>query len=158
MSIKHLSHCLASTKCKIIDSCSYFKTTIITFYWLCQLEFNTTALTGKKKLAVPNKDRYEHLSHGKQHRADLQDIHGSSVVAFRRPRMLSLFYHLHNGFHSQDHFTVQGGFWSVSQHIWVLGLKEKRKDQENGPLEAESAPYLPEVPFSPSASTSFTGS
>lgn len=67
MSIKHLAQCLASTKWKIIGSCSYFKTTIITFYWLHQLIFDIAALKGKK-IALPNKDRYELLSHVKKHK------------------------------------------------------------------------------------------
>lgn len=139
MSIKHLAQCLASTKWKIIGSCSYFKTTIITFYWLHQLIFDIAALKGKK-IALPNKDRYELLSHVKKHRTD-QDIHGDSVVSLRTPRMLSLFRYLDNCFHSQDHLMVQGDFWSLSQLIWVLCLKEKKKEQEKkGPLEAESAP------------------
>lgn len=139
MSIKHLVQCLASTKCKIIGSCSYFKTTIITFYWLHQLEFNTAALKEKKKIAVPNKDRYALLSHVKKQSRSPGHIwwlHGvimetHSVIFIPLPRQLLLF---------SRSPIVQGGFWSLSQHISVLRLKEKKKDQKKGFSEAESAP------------------
>lgn len=43
-----------------------------------------------------------------------------------------VFFHLDHGLYSQGQVMVQGDFYNLNYHIWVLGLKEKEKEIKGG--------------------------